>query len=376
MKVLVYVQNVLGVGHVMRMLKICKDFTDADITFVTGGDTLELILPPHIKHVRLPGIMTDETFTKLRTVDESVSLERTWKQRSQILSGLMCSENFDLIITEMFPFGRRQFRRELEPLLKLNKLKRNRAKVVCSLRDILFLESLDDAASQRILDIVNTYYDAIFIHADARMDQVSPYFSYMKHVHCPVYHTGYITDVAREVVCAESPTILASIGGGAVGHEFLEKAIEASKILNDSFDHTFCVYCGVYAPEYFLNACRDTCEYYPHIQVHRYTSQFFERLCKSTLSVNMGGYNTIMEIICSGIPSIVYPFEQNREQAKRLDFFQESGQFTVLDHRAVDAEELAQLMEQRCRDYTRHVTDLDTNGIQTSITKLKTLLEG
>ena len=54
----------------------------------------------------------------------------------------------DVVLIELFPFGRRQFGFELLPLLEAIHSARNRARVACSVRDV-FVTSKKPGATRR-----------------------------------------------------------------------------------------------------------------------------------------------------------------------------------------------------------------------------------
>ncbi len=69
MNVIIYSQNIWGVGHFFRSLEICKAMAGHDIILVTGGDRIDVPLPDHIREIRLPGIMTDREYKSLFTTE-------------------------------------------------------------------------------------------------------------------------------------------------------------------------------------------------------------------------------------------------------------------------------------------------------------------
>ena len=57
-KVLFYVQHLLGIGHLMRSVRICDALSDinVDVTLVTGGMPVSGFPPDGIKHIELAPI--------------------------------------------------------------------------------------------------------------------------------------------------------------------------------------------------------------------------------------------------------------------------------------------------------------------------------
>ncbi|MBW1822764.1 MAG: hypothetical protein JRI92_13665 [Deltaproteobacteria bacterium] len=138
MKIIIYCQHVLGLGHFFRTLEIARAMETFDVILVTGGGRVEVRLPDHVRHVKLPGLMMDNNFTGLYSLDPKKSVEDVKLERKKQLLYLVKSENPDFFLIELYPFGRRAFKFELIPVLNFIKDNhRMNCKVVCSMRDIL-----------------------------------------------------------------------------------------------------------------------------------------------------------------------------------------------------------------------------------------------
>ena len=59
MRIFLYCQHVLGIGHFFRTLEICKALKNHDVVLVSGGPVVDTPLPDHVKELRLPGLMMD-----------------------------------------------------------------------------------------------------------------------------------------------------------------------------------------------------------------------------------------------------------------------------------------------------------------------------
>src|SRR5260370_1665093 len=77
----------------------------------------------------------------------------------------------DVMVTELFPFGRKQFRFELLPLLEHVREQSRRTMVVSSVRDILVTRKDQEEYEQTVCDLVNTFYDLILIHGDETLQK-------------------------------------------------------------------------------------------------------------------------------------------------------------------------------------------------------------
>ena len=84
LRVLIWVQHLLGTGHLERMRRIAEALAqrEVDVHFVTGGVPLEGRMPERVRIVQLPPVkVTDASFKPLRDVrgvpiDDAFRLER------------------------------------------------------------------------------------------------------------------------------------------------------------------------------------------------------------------------------------------------------------------------------------------------------------
>lgn len=136
-RIMFYCQHVLGMGHLMRSMALLEGLKDYDVCFVNGGETIpELHFPDFVDVVHLPPLKAEADFTTIKTVSGN-RLDEVQVLRRQCLLDTFERFRPDLVIIELFPFGRKQFAFELVPLLARIRLLGPSTRVVCSLRDIL-----------------------------------------------------------------------------------------------------------------------------------------------------------------------------------------------------------------------------------------------
>lgn len=78
--------------------------------------------------------------------------------------------------------------------------------------------------------------------------------------------------------------------------------------------------------------------------VERARSDFVDLLCRARLSISQGGYNTVMEVLASGVPGVVVPFAggTETEQTQRARLLATQGLITVVDEASLDPAALAE----------------------------------
>ncbi|MEM9106667.1 MAG: glycosyl transferase, partial [Pseudomonadota bacterium] len=119
-KVLFYVQHLLGVGHVFRSMRIVAGLVadGFDVELIYGGQKLDSFRDEGAKVHFLPPLYSDKgDFSKLITADGSIADDLFRDQRRKLVLQILEESQPDVIITEAFPFGRRQMHFELLPLM-------------------------------------------------------------------------------------------------------------------------------------------------------------------------------------------------------------------------------------------------------------------
>ncbi len=247
-------------------------------------------------------------------------------------------------MTELFPFGRRQFRFELMPLLQMIREKKMPTRVVCSLRDILVEKANQAAYEKWVLDLLNTYYDLLLVHSDPQFIALEETFTQVDKIRVPHYYTGFVTRPLPAVEKGpEQKIVVASSGGGKVGADLLASAILAIPSLPDP-NLRLKVFLGPFmeaADRDFLDhlAARDF-----RTTLHPFSPDFLTELMAAELSISMAGYNTCMDILNTGVKALVYPFPQNREQTLRATKLEKLGLVKIL--RPLGAENLAKAIDE------------------------------
>jgi predicted glycosyltransferase len=145
-KVLFYCQHVLGMGHFIRSMEIIRGLKDFAVRFCNGGENIPgFMLPPSVTVVNLPPLKSNADFTDIQVMDNLQNLAEIKEIRTRRLLDEFEQFKPDLVIIELFPFGRKKFAFELVPLLTRIRLARGKTKVVCSLRDILSVSAIKRA---------------------------------------------------------------------------------------------------------------------------------------------------------------------------------------------------------------------------------------
>ncbi len=367
-KLFIYCQHVLGIGHLARMAAIIRELRAFEVTLVLGGPESRVVFPGNIDIVQLPGLRMDAEFSGLQPVDVGIPLAAIKEKRKKILVGLIDSLQPDLLLIELFPFGRCGFRFELDPLLSHVHEHLPDCRVVCSVRDILVERENRIQFEQRAVERLNGFFDLLLIHADPKIITFDQTFSRMDDIIIPVRYTGYIAEKSalesglrlRKSLAlgTNEQLVVVSAGSGSVGRRLLESALAAHAIQARQHGKKMRLqlFSGPYlAKEHFFRLL-DLAG--PGAVVERFTDGFSDWLAAADLSISMGGYNTTMNVVAAGCPALIFPFSQNREQRLRAERLSGQVQVEILEEHDLLPERLGKKMEMmlQVKKYSPHVS--------------------
>jgi predicted glycosyltransferase len=371
MKIIQYCQHVLGVGHFFRSLEICRALKGHQVVLVTGGTAVDTLLPHHVREFHLSELMMDCEFQHLYAGDHAKSINQIKEERQKSLFNLFERENPDLFLVELYPFGRKAFKFEIDPVLRgIRNKDLPESRVICSLRDILVEKKDPLLYETRVIDTLNRYFDALMVHSDPNLIRLDETFSRTGDIAVPVVYTGFVTPrpaagarerLRRQLDIKENAgLVLASAGGGTVGEHLLKAVIEAFPLMRTEKPLHLFVFTGpLMSRKKFERLEALSSE---RVEVKRFTADFPSYLAAADLSVSMAGYNTCMNILAAAVPALVWAFPQNREQRLRADRIARTGALNVLEDRDLHPSRLAAIMDRALSEGPRPPARIDLDG--------------
>jgi predicted glycosyltransferase len=371
MKIVVYCQHVLGVGHLFRALEICKALSDHEVILVTGGPRTDKQLPEHVRQLRLPQLQMNHKFKGLFSSRQNSTLAQVKADRQKRLFDLFIKEKPDLFIIELYPFGRKAFRFELDPVIRaIRDKKLCSCGIISSVRDILVEKENQKKHEGRAVEILNNYFDAVLVHSDPKLIKINETFLRFDEITIPVVYTGFIAQIPapnarqrirNQLALREADVlVVASAGGGSVGAPLLESVVKAFQQLDTASAKFLHIYTGPYMPENdFAYLKSQTSQ---SVRVEEFSADFMSYLSAADLSISMAGYNTSMNILAAGTPALVWPFSQNREQQMRANRLAGTGALKVLSDADLSPERLANIIAQTLSQKSRAAVDVNLNG--------------
>lgn len=337
MKVFFYVQHLLGIGHLRRAATLAQALERAgfEVTLASGGRPVQ-----GYRVLQLPPASSDPDFKQL--LDESGNpVDDAWKRRRrEALLAAYAAAAPEVLLIELFPFGRRQMRFELLPLLGMATQSTKRPLIVCSVRDLIQSKPEREA---EIVECFEHYYDRLLVHGDLRIAGFERSFGAAARLAGKLHYTGYVVQdlppedagTSRDAGAGE---VLVSAGGGAVGRQLLESAI-AARPLTSLRERSWRVLAGINAEDFAGLQARA----HAGVIIERFRDDFTLRLRNCVLSVSQAGYNTVLETLQAGARAVLVPFAggAESEQTLRATLLAERGLLEVVEEAALTPAKLA-----------------------------------
>ena len=307
-RVLIHVQHLLGIGHQKRAAALTHALIErgVEVTYVSGGFPVEDLGLEAARFVQLPPCRaTDSTFATLvdaagRPIDEA------WKaaRRDRLLAAYRATRP-DGVIIEMYPFGRRAFRFELDPLIDAAHRDRPRPAVVSSVRDVLVTKPNPERHRQ-VAERVRRHFDAVLVHGDPTLIPLDASFPEAPRIADRLCYTGYIAAGSPSARGADGHgEVIVSVGGGRVGQELIEAAL-AARPLSRLADAPWRFLIGTEAPARDLEAWRRRAG--PGVIVEPSRADFRSLLARCAVSISQAGYNTVVDLLVAAAPAVLVPF--------------------------------------------------------------------
>ncbi|SDT99562.1 glycosyltransferase family protein [Stappia sp. ES.058] len=346
----IHVQHLLGTGHVLRAAAIGRALAarGVSVTLATGNT-----LPPHadvdgLEIVELPPVRAADARFKTFLTPEGREIDAAWKAaRRQATLRAFTARPHNLLLTETWPFGRRPFAFELEPLLATARAANTPPLIAASIRDIL-VRKQQLWKEEQMAELAETFYDRVLVHSDPEFIRLEDSFPFTERVAPLLRYTGFVdTSTGRP----DAPQgdgedeVIVSCGGGAVGAGLLAAAIDARSLSRRAGDCIWRLLAGHDIDDGTFKALSNKAP--TGIVLERARRDFPSLLARARLSVSQAGYNTVLDVLQAGIPAVFVPFAQIKEseQQQRAEALQRHGRAVVTPEATLTPESLAAAMD-------------------------------
>ena len=362
MKIFFHVQHLLGIGHLKRAATLAHALRGAgfEVTLASGGTPVQ-----GIDVLQLPPASSPDL--KQLLDENGKPVDEAWKarRRDRLIDAFRRFAPQVLLI-ELFPFGRRQLRFELLPLLDAAK---GKALIVCSVRDLL---QPRPAREDEVLECFEHYFDRLLVHGDPRVAGFERSFGKAARLGGKIHYTGYVAEEQLAGGDAGSGEVLVSAGGGAVGRRLLEAALEA-RPLSAVRSRPWRILAGLN----FQGLEALQAQAGDGVIVERFRNDFTRRLRNCVLSVSQAGYNTVVETLQARARAVLVPYAAGGEveQTARARLLEERGLVQVVEEASLSPATLAGAID-RAAAAPRPAPDaVDLDGARASAALLHSWLQ-
>ncbi|MEO5615637.1 MAG: glycosyltransferase [Cypionkella sp.] len=335
-----YVQHLLGIGHLARASRIARAMIDRgmNVTLVIGGMPVAGFPDPGIPHIALPPIMvSNSNFSGLLTATgQPADLAYLDARKDQLLAVYHAIKP-DIVLIEAFPFGRRQVRFELLPLIDAIDASHPRPALVSSVRDIL-QRKVKPGRNEETVAMINRAFDLVLVHGDPSFAALEDSFTLADKITDKIAYTGLVCPPAPPPP-AETFDVLVSAGGGAAGKQLIATAVAAARLLPNL--SKWLIITGPNLPQPDYDALTENQP--ANVSLTRFRPDLASLMRGAQLSVSQAGYNTVADILMAECHALLVPYATagETEQTDRAALLEKIGRTRSVPEAALTPETLA-----------------------------------
>jgi predicted glycosyltransferase len=375
MKVMIAVTHLLGTGHLSRALTLGRAFVAKghQVQILSGGMPAPQLDHSGVDLIPLPPLRSDGVnFTRLLTGIGDVALPEYLAERAHSAVSAMQSLAPDVLITELFPFGRRILRSEFFALLDAARALPHKPVIAASIRDILAPPSKPAKAAQTDA-IIAEYYDAVLVHSEPQTTRLEASWPVSDQLAHKVQYTGYVAPpkAGPHPTKAGSGEILVSAGGGSVGQSIFRTAIEAAR---KTTNQRWRLLVGGQDAPVLIPELQHLAQGAP-VVIERARPDFRQMLAHAQASVSMCGYNTTLDLLQAKTPAVVIPFDDGGEveQTLRARSLTHLSGFKVVYNSELTPEALREALDKAIQAPRRDTVALSFAGAAKSVQIIQNL---
>ncbi|HEY1794480.1 MAG TPA: glycosyltransferase [Stellaceae bacterium] len=371
MRVFFHVQWLLGIGHLQRSLRIAESLVGkgAEVTLALGGPAAPgVAIDPAIRTVRLPPIRAlDAGFVLVDERGEAICDEFRSVRRARLLAAF-AEEQPDVVVIEGFPFARRAFAFELDPLVAAARAAG--ARVACSVRDVIVMRD-DPKRHRAAIERVRQGFDTVMVHGDPDFIPFSSSFPPAAEIADRLVYTGYVVEPERPDSDGPAGEVVVSAGGGKAGATLMRAALEA-RLSGCLADAPWRLLTGMNVDD---GEFAQLCAAAPSgVAVERFRGDFPALLRRCRVSVSQCGYNTALDIVGARAPAVLVPFAggHETEQLTRAQHLSARGAAVLVRDDELTPARLAAAIESAASQPPKPL-EIDTRGARRSAEIIATL---
>lgn len=372
-KILFYMQHLLGIGHAVRASRIASALAREvfDVDLVCGGPLIAGLDSGRAKIIALPPVSAGALgFSDLVDAQGLALTPAAKTARCALLLAHFERQKPDIVLIEAFPFGRRQMRFELLPLLEHARNAYPRPLIASSVRDILQAGQRPGRA-ESYAELVERFFDLVLVHGDPALADFAASFALADRISGWIKYTGMIGPEA--MAAHHTHDVIVSAGGGAVGEKLIRAGL-AARPLSRLHAASWLVVTG---PNVSGGLAAELAQIQnPAIGIARFLADLPQRLGGAKLSISQAGYNTVADLLAARCRAVLVPYaaQGETEQSQRAALMGARGLASVIAEDGLDAAGMARAID-LALDLPERRLDIDMDGAQRSVTLLQEALQ-
>ena len=350
---LLYSHDGFGLGHTRRHVAIAAALTElapqSSVLLASGADDIyRLGLPPRVEALKLPGLrkVANGQYQSRRLGIPTAEIRAL---RAALLETAVKSFHPDVVLVDKHPLGASG-----EFTDALAAVKQSGGRAVLGLRDILDERPtvLSEWNSGNVLECIDGCYDLVLVYGErAVFDPVLEY-QFSRSIADRTRFCGYVLNREDSLAGVGSlpplglntdprPLVVATAGGGEDGFFLLETFIRAA----ESAPWRGVAVAGPMTPEHELRTLLDLATE-SNVALHSFLPNLAALFRAAAALVSMGGYNTLIEALATGVPIACVPrISPRREQQLRAQAFERLGLLRALQPEQLSVETLRQAVQ-------------------------------
>jgi predicted glycosyltransferase len=376
-RVFFYVQSLLGLGHVVRGMRIAHALRERGfvVDLALGGRPISGLEANDLNIVQLTPVKAGAGgFSDLVTLSgQSAGPELKATRRRELLTAF-ADRAPDVLLIETFPFGRRQMRFELIPLLETAHARRPRPLVVSSIRDIL-QENRKPSRSEETIEVLRHYFDHVIIHGAPEFVRLEATFPLAHQIASMTSYSGLIgpNSLGADGAGSHTADVVAWAGGGAVGRLLLEAAVLAKPRTTLAASRWLVVTGPNVGAADFAQLKRLALQ--NDVRLERFVANLPRVLQHAQLAISQAGYNSVADVLSARCRAVLTPYAEHgeTEQSRRAALLEERGLAVVVSETELTPDTLAAAVD-RALVAPNAAVALDLGGATRTADILESLL--
>jgi len=320
-KFLLYSHDTYGLGHLRRNTTIAAALTaegnNAEVLLVSGSPrSASFPLPPRTDVVQLPSVTKSSagSYVPRRLTGDISSVVEL---RAAVIDSTVAAYRPDVMLVDHSPAG---VNGELRPCLARLSSDPDRPRLVLGLRDIIDEPAKVAAqwSSEGLWEVLD-HYDEIVVYGDAAVCSTATELGLAERCAAPVTHVGYTAPQCgtnRRAIQrrADLPLVVVTVGGGGDGFDLCARYLEFVSHWNSPTFRSVVVTGPLMSARRRRELRCVAAKIHAEVEVVELDLDLRQLLADASAVISMAGYNTVVELLALGTPTLLVPRSFPRQE--------------------------------------------------------------